>query len=930
MQPGTAHAAYNPEINYQGKLANASNVAVADGQYPIIFSLYSAATGGSAVWTETDYGVNQVTVKNGLFSIMLGSTTPFTGIDFNQTYYLGVTVASDTEMTPRKIIGAVPAAFYAATSTYATTSGTSTNALSAATLNGITPGQFFRNDQQNSTSSASTFLNVLQTGAGKVAEFFGSASQSVLAILSNGNVGIGSSTPSTALVVSGTVTIGNLVSTTTTASTFAGGLSVSGATTLATSLTGFIQATSGVISATTSPSLNAMSGVLGVANGGTGQSTYTDGQLLIGNTLTNGLTPANLTGTSNEISVTNGHGSITLSTPQAIGTGSSPTFASTTLSNFTAGSVVFAGTGGALNQNNSNLFWDNTNGRLGIGTVSPSQKLDVAGNVNVSAGSAYMYNGQNVITASTTLNDYFFGGAGNNTMTGGYNTGEGLSALASNTSGVFNVANGYYALYTNTTGFSNTANGLYSLYYNSSGSNNTGNGADALLHNDTGSNNTGNGVNTLHFNNAGSNNTALGYQSAYNLTGSSNIAIGYNVDLPSNSGNQQLNIGNLIYGVGVSSTTNPSSVPSGGFVGIGTTVPLNKLDIAGASAIGSDYAGAYTAPTNGEIIEGNVGIGTTSPSNRLEVSGNTFLGGNLTATGTLKVSGIATLGGLNLASLGANILTALDSSGNLVGTSSPSVAFINATSTTATSTFAGGLSVAGSTGLNVLQNGSVGIGTNLLSGAKFKVTLTSSSVSDNYTDQSKIAANSNITVSSGLSLASTVCGSYSVTGQDGLTYGTVVGADGKCWLDRNLGATRVATSKTDTSGYGSLYQWGRLYDGHQVPTSGTTGTQSTGDVPGNSNFIIGYSDWRSTQNDNLWQGVSGVNNPCPTGFRLPTQPEFATLVTDAGITNDDTAYSSTLKLPLAGLRDNGGGGLSIRVSTATTGRVVRPPRTPTI
>ena len=50
-----------------------------------------------------------------------------------------------------------------------------------------------------------------------------------------------------------------------------------------------------------------------------------------------------------------------------------------------------------------------------------------------------------------------------------------------------------------------------------------------------------------------------------------------------------------------------------GNVGIGTTVPLNKLDIAGASAIGSDYAGAYTAPTNGEIIEGNVGIGTTGP-----------------------------------------------------------------------------------------------------------------------------------------------------------------------------------------------------------------------------------------------------------------------------------------------------------------------------
>lgn len=52
-----------------------------------------------------------------------------------------------------------------------------------------------------------------------------------------------------------------------------------------------------------------------VVNGGTGQTSYTDGQLLIGNSSGNTLAVSTLSGTSNQVTVTNGHGSITLSTP---------------------------------------------------------------------------------------------------------------------------------------------------------------------------------------------------------------------------------------------------------------------------------------------------------------------------------------------------------------------------------------------------------------------------------------------------------------------------------------------------------------------------------------------------------------------------------------------------------------------------------------
>jgi uncharacterized protein (TIGR02145 family) len=129
--------------------------------------------------------------------------------------------------------------------------------------------------------------------------------------------------------------------------------------------------------------------------------------------------------------------------------------------------------------------------------------------------------------------------------------------------------------------------------------------------------------------------------------------------------------------------------------------------------------------------------------------------------------------------------------------------------------------------------------------------------------------------------------------------------DGKCWLDKNLGATQVATGIADSAAYGYYYQWGRLTDGHQAIISNKTGTNSATNVPGHSNFIFeGDSpyDWRVPQNDSLWQGVAGINNPCPAGFRLPEQSEWANVVSAEGITDYTTAYSSNLKLPAAGYR----------------------------
>ncbi len=52
---------------------------------------------------------------------------------------------------------------------------------------------------------------------------------------------------------------------------------------------------------------------------------------------------------------------------------------SITNTGITAGSVVYAGTGGLMSQSNSTFFWDSTNNRLGINNASPGAPLDVHG-----------------------------------------------------------------------------------------------------------------------------------------------------------------------------------------------------------------------------------------------------------------------------------------------------------------------------------------------------------------------------------------------------------------------------------------------------------------------------------------------------------------------------------------------------------------------
>ena len=115
--------------------------------------------------------------------------------------------------------------------------------------------------------------------------------------------------------------------------------------------------------------------------------------------------------------------------------------------------------------------------------------------------------------------------------------------------------------------------------------------------------------------------------------------------------------------------------------------------------------------------------------------------------------------------------------------------------------------------------------------------------------------------------------------------------------------------------YGSLYQWGRYSDGHELITytNGTSASPVNGlstsrsDAPTHAKFIIRYSepytyDWRVNRDDTLWDNESSTNNPCPVGYRLPLESEFLDLITAAAITDKLEAASSSLAFSLPGYR----------------------------
>lgn len=156
-------------------------------------------------------------------------------------------------------------------------------------------------------------------------------------------------------------------------------------------------------------------------------------------------------------------------------------------------------------------------------------------------------------------------------------------------------------------------------------------------------------------------------------------------------------------------------------------------------------------------------------------------------------------------------------------------------------------------------------------------------------------------------------------------HGVVTTVTGRTWLQWNLGATAVPTSiNLPAASLGSTYQWGRGKDGHEtrVTTNKTLVTSAnipklynqasilSGSLKGiflHSNNYTTYSNWLDPNFDPLWQGVNGINNPCPPNYRLPNVEEFQREADFGGLFTAASAFASPLKLQNTGHRQGSDG-----------------------
>ena len=441
-----------------------------------------------------------------------------------------------------------------------------------------------------------------------------------------------------------------------TTSTGTGDVVLSTSPTLVTPLLG--TPTSGVMTNCTGlPLTTGVTGTLAVANGGTGQTTYTNGQLLIGNTTGNTLTKATLTAGTG-ITITNGTGAISIA---AINNGTVTSVAMSVPSFLSVAGSPITGSG-TLAVTLSGTALPVANGGTGGTTQATARSGIGAGTVNSVAGTGTV-NGLTLTGTVTTSGSLTLGG----TLSG--------VSLTTQVSGTLPIANGgtgststtYCSLSTNVTGTLPVANGGTGVATTpTNGQLLIGNGTNYSVATITAGSgvtvtNSAGGITIAATGSGGTVTSVAGTGTVNGLTLTGTV-----------TASGSLTLGGTLSGVSLTSAVTGTLPIGNGGTGITSTPTNGQLMIGNgtgytAATITAGSGVSVTNSAGGITIAATGGGGTvTSVSGSGGTTGLTLAGGPITGTGTLTIAGTlavanggtgATSAGAALTSLGAYAAT---------------------------------------------------------------------------------------------------------------------------------------------------------------------------------------------------------------------------------------------------------------------------------
>jgi hypothetical protein len=369
-----------------------------------------------------------------------------------------------------------------------------------------------------------------------------------------------------------------------TVSSFSGGGGGSGTvTSVAASVPSFLSIAGSPITTSGTLAISYSGVALPIANGGTGQTTFTAGYLLYGNGTSGLSSSANMTFDGTKLTLAN-DASIAGVT---VGRGAGSVVTNTAFGN------------GAL----ASTTTDSTTTAIGYQALNLQSGAGIAYNTSVGY--------QNLASNLTGFYNTSVGALALKLATGSQNVAVGTYAMTATTSGNQSASFGYRSLYSNTTGALNVSMGYLSLYSNLSGSQCVGIGANSLYSNTASNNNTAIGFNALYAV-TGASNTALGYNAGKTgtndlTTGSNNILIGASAQASAATVSNEITIGNSSNTVirYPHSYGTVASLPSASTVGRGSRTfvtdalaPTFQATVTGGGAV---FTPVYSDGTNWKI-----------------------------------------------------------------------------------------------------------------------------------------------------------------------------------------------------------------------------------------------------------------------------------------------------------------------------------------